>query len=118
MALQYYGIASATLNLFRGQQSHFQFNAVDQDGNAVSVPTGTTASLVVTTSLSPDANSVLHTWTDLYEFAGLIEKDFSQDDSRILPLGSFLFEITADNGTDPVQVVLQGQINVYPTQMG
>jgi hypothetical protein len=118
MALQLYGIASATINIFRGQQSHFQFNPVNQDGVPISLPSGSTGTLVVTTSLSPDANSVIHTWTDLYEFAGLLEKDFDQADSRILPLGSFLFEITVDNGTDPIQVILQGQVNVYPTQQG
>lgn len=118
MVLQYYGIAQATINVFRGQQSQFQFNPSDQDGNPISAADTDVCDMVVTSSLSPDSASILQTFTDLTIFAGLVQKAFSVADVASLPLGAFLFEIHLDNGTDPVQTIMQGQINVYPTQQG
>lgn len=118
MVLQFYGIATSTINLFRGQQSRVQFNPVDNEGSPISAAGTDTADMCITTTLSPDSASVIHTFTDLVIFAGLVRKDFSVADVALLPLGSFLFECRLDNGTDPPQVVMQGQINIYPTQQG
>ena len=115
---QLISIQGAQINLFRGQLAQTKFSLYDENAVQFAVPTGTTGSITVTTLLGDDSASVIHQFTDVYENGGFLWKDWSQADTRLLPIGSFLIECRCTIDPDPEQVFIQGTLNVYPTQMG
>lgn len=115
----YFGITSYTANLFRGQNSEFRVMPKDAAGADNPAPAGTTGVLVITTSLTPDTNSVIATYNDVADDgAGNLYRVFADTDVAALPLGSFLSELRCTFPAEAEQIAAQGQINIYPTQFG
>jgi len=116
----FFGITSFNVNLFRGQNSPFKLMPKNSDGNDEPCPAGTTGTLVITHSLTPDAPSVVATYTDLIDDGGgYLVRTFADTDVAALPLGSFLAECRVDfPGPEAEQICAQGQVNIYPTQWG
>lgn len=119
MADLYLGMQSGTLSLFRKLPRYLVVDVFDQEGNAFTPPDGSTATLTVTTSLSPDAPSVLATFTDMYvASANHLRKDFSVADIDELPLGSYFGEVVLNTPADGDYPIAQIGITLYPVQKG
>jgi hypothetical protein len=118
--MTFFGITSFAVNLFRGQNTLFKLMPKNADGIDEPCPPGTTGTLVITHSLTPDSASVVATYTDLVDDGGgYLTRVFADTDVATLPLGSFLAECRADfPGPEVEQIVAQGQVNVNPTQWG
>jgi len=118
MTILYVGVQTGALDIYRGNPRLFQMTVVDQNSSNVTLDPAGTAKLVCTTSISPDADSVLHEFTDLTIVApGTIKKEFSKADTKLLPLGSFFGVIRYTDSDDNEYEVAQIAITVFPTQM-
>jgi hypothetical protein len=117
MATLYLGMNSGSLSLFRKLPRYFKLTPTDQLGNTYVPPTGSTGTMTVTTSISPDAGSILHTFTDLYlDTDNTLRKDFSVADLDALPLGSYFAEVVLHTPADGDYPVAQIGITMFPVQ--
>jgi hypothetical protein len=115
----YWGIQGGTISLFRGQRAIFQIKPQQYNGTLYTPNSGDVGALTITHSLTPDAPSVVHTYTDLVPNGPYMQRVFTPTETRALPLGAFLFEAYITTLADgEQQVIAQGTLSVFPTAQG